>query len=127
MLSAYDPSELAVHVPETWRDPVTGADEHPKPTYDRSSVPDTIRHDEVAFHVPTRLPPHGTGLEHDAGAPLLLPLEAELPLEPELPPELEPLLELDDVPESAPPGDPLDVGFENDEHATARSANPASP
>lgn len=126
MWSAYDPSELAVHVPETWRDPVTGAEVHPKPTYDRSSAPDTIRHDEVAFQVPTRLPPHGAGSVHEAGAPLLLPLEAELPLEPELPPELEPLLELEDGPESAPAGDPLDVGLENDEHAAATSASPGS-
>ena len=37
VLSEYVPSELAVHVPVTWREPVTGADGQPAPTNVRSS------------------------------------------------------------------------------------------
>ncbi len=37
VLSEYVPSELAVNVPVTWRDPVTGADGQPAPINDRSS------------------------------------------------------------------------------------------
>lgn len=35
--SRYVPSEFAVHVPVTWRDPVTGADGQPNPYIDRSN------------------------------------------------------------------------------------------
>ena len=68
--SEYVPSALAVHVPVTWRDPVTGADGQPAPTSDRSSAPATFRHDDVTVQVPTTLPPQGVTLEQDAPPPL---------------------------------------------------------
>ncbi len=37
VLSAYDPLVLAVHVPVTWREPVTGADVQPSSSIDKSS------------------------------------------------------------------------------------------
>ena len=105
--SVYVPSELRVHVPVTCRDPVTGADEQPaaKPNIERSSSPDTFRHDDVAVHVPTRLPPQGVPLEQDAVPPPLLPLEpdTEPPPEPEPPSLSAPLGEgLPYVPHAAP-------------------------
>ena len=123
VLSEYVPSELAVHFPVTWRDPVTGTDAQPKPNNDRSSAPDTLRHDDVALHVPTKLPPQAATLEQDAPpAPLLLPLEPELLPEPELlEPELSP--ELDAEPEPASPADPPgEVLSERDPHATNATA-----
>jgi hypothetical protein len=62
---------------------VTGADGQPKPNNDRSSAPDTVRHDDVAAHVPTTSPPQGVKLEQDAPPPPLLALEPDLPPEPE--------------------------------------------
>jgi hypothetical protein len=69
VLSEYVPSELAVHVPVTRKDPVIGAGAQWAPTVDRSSCPVTVRHDDVAVHVPTRLPPQGTTLEQAAPPP----------------------------------------------------------
>jgi hypothetical protein len=37
VLSKYLPSEVAVHVPVTWRSPVTLPDRQPNPTIDMSS------------------------------------------------------------------------------------------
>ena len=65
VLSEYVPSALAVHVPVTWRAPVTGADGHPAPTSERSKLPVTFRQDDVTVQVPTRLPPQGVPLEQD--------------------------------------------------------------
>jgi len=70
VLSTNDPSDLAVNVPLTWRDPATGADVQPIPSIVRSNPPPTVRHDEVTAHVPTTLPPQGVTF-----------------LQPELPPE----------------------------------------
>src|SRR3954469_3810535 len=85
--SAYVPSGLAVHVPLTWSDPVTGADGQPAPTSPRSSSPLTFRHDEVTVHAPTTLPPHAVTLEQ-APAPPPAPLPV-LPPVPDALPELE--------------------------------------
>jgi hypothetical protein len=126
VLSEYVPPDFAVHVPVTWRDPVTDAEQF-RPIPDRSSEPDTFRHDDVAFQVPTTLPPQAITLEHDAGAPPLEP--DELPeLAPDDPPELEPLLgpgdpELASEPLSADHPEPL---FENDPQARVKTVNAAA-
>jgi len=65
VLSTNDPSDLAVNVPLTWRDPATGADVQPIPSIVRSNPPPTVRHDEVTTHVPTTLPPQSVTLEQD--------------------------------------------------------------
>jgi hypothetical protein len=67
--SVYVPSALAVHVPVTWSDPVTGAGAQFNPASVRSCSPLNVRQDDVGFHVPTTLPPHGATLEHDMAAP----------------------------------------------------------
>ncbi len=75
--SEYVPSERPVHVPVTRRDPVTGAEEQPdaKPKADRSKVPDTDRHDDVAVQVPTTFPTQALTSAQEAPA---LPPELEL-------------------------------------------------
>jgi hypothetical protein len=75
VLSKYVPSDLAVHVPVTWRDPVTDADAHPRDNTDISSCPVTFRQDEVTVQVPTTSPPQGTTLVQEAppAPPLGLP------------------------------------------------------
>jgi hypothetical protein len=99
VLSEDVPSALAVHVPVTWRDPVTGAEGHPAPTNDRSKVPVTLRHDDITAQVPTTLPPQGVTLEQDP--PVAPP--PELPAV--LPPA--PLLEVPAAPPAPPPPVPL--------------------
>src|SRR5580698_76649 len=79
--SVYVPSALAVQVPVTWRDPLTGAEGQPAPTNVRSRSPVTWRHDEVTFQAPTRLPPQAVTLEQDP--PCVPP--------PELPPAAPPV------------------------------------
>ena len=88
VLSEYVPSELAVHVPVTWREPVTGADGHPAPTDAKSRSPVTLRHDDVTVQDPTTSPPHGATLEQAPAAPPLpeRPPVATAPPLPELPP-----------------------------------------
>src|SRR5690349_24862599 len=56
--STYVRLALAVSVPVTVSEPVTGAVGQPAPATDRSSAPETVRHEEVTFHVPTTSPPH---------------------------------------------------------------------
>ena len=89
VLSAYVPSELAVHVPVTSRDPVIGTELHPIPRIDTSMFPDKVRHDDVTFQVPTTLPPQEVPLGHWTGwvvLPELPPLAGDPPL-PEAPPD----------------------------------------
>ena len=95
VLSVQVPLALAVHVPITWREPVTGADGQPAPTNDRSSAPVTVRHVDVTVQLPTTSPPQGSTLEHaDASVGWFVPApppplrEPPFPIEPplELPP-----------------------------------------
>ena len=58
--SEYVPLALAVNVPVTWRDPVTGADGQLAPATVRSSAPATLRQDDVTVQVPTTSPAAGT-------------------------------------------------------------------
>jgi hypothetical protein len=60
------PSALPVQVPVTVSEPVTGADVQLRPAVDGSSEPDTARHEDEAFHVPTTLPPQADTFEQDA-------------------------------------------------------------
>src|ERR1039457_3259431 len=65
--------------------PVIGADEQLRPYKEGSSEPDTFKHDEVAFQVPVRSPPHGATLVQEAPPPaplvwLLPPLPVSPPL-----------------------------------------------
>jgi len=83
VLSVYDPSVLAVHVPVVWRIPVTGTVGQPTPTKVTSMSPDIVRHEEVTFQVPTTLPPQGDTLEQAAGW-----LPPPLPFPPFEPPPL---------------------------------------
>src|ERR1017187_1411959 len=64
--------------------PVIGADEQLRPYKEGSSEPDTFKHDEVAFQVPVRSPPHGATLEQEAPPPA--PLVWPPPPPPVLPP-----------------------------------------
>ena len=94
VLSEYVPSALAVHVPDTWSDPVTGTDGQPAPASDRSSWPLTLRQDDVTVQAPAALPPHGATLEQAAGPPPLLPPAPPVfPLLPPGPPPLAPVLQ----------------------------------
>jgi hypothetical protein len=102
VLSEYVPSELAVHVPVTSRDPVTGADEQSMPINDTSSSPVTFRHDDVTFQVPTTLPLQGVTFGQSTGW-LLPPLPALPPLPGDPPFAFEPPLELPPVPPALPP------------------------
>ncbi|HEX5270612.1 MAG TPA: hypothetical protein VFW33_09010, partial [Gemmataceae bacterium] len=61
--SVYVPSPAALQVPLTWSDPVINADVQPAPTTDGSSVPLTVRHDDVTIQVPTTLPPQAVTFE----------------------------------------------------------------
>src|SRR5678810_258311 len=78
--SAYVPFALAVNVPVTCRDPVTGVDGQPAPTSDRSRSPLTVRHDDVTVQVPTTSPPHADTLAQEPPAP---PRPPELPAVPD--------------------------------------------
>ena len=86
VLSAYVPSDLAVQVPVTLRDPVTGTVWQPMPTENTFMLPDKLRHDPVTFQVPTKSPPQGDTLVQLVAPPDWLP-----PLPPLLvaPPEFE--------------------------------------
>ena len=111
VLSVYVPSELTVHVPVTWRDPVTGADGQPAPALINvmSSSPATFRHDDVTFQVPTTSPPQGLTLEQDVPPPLPPPA----PPEPDVAPD-PPMLEV------AP--EPLGEVLLDDEQASIKTA-----
>jgi hypothetical protein len=85
VLSKYVPSALAVNVPVTCRDPVTGAVGHPAPNDAKSRLPVTFRHDDVTVQVPTTMPPQGVTLGQDPPAP---PLPDFAPV-PDEPPRLE--------------------------------------
>jgi hypothetical protein len=86
VLSAYDPSALAVHVPVVCRDPVTGTLAQPTPTNDTSMLPVRLRHDDVTFQVPTTTPSQADTFEQAAGW-LLPPLPALPPFPFAPPPE----------------------------------------
>src|SRR5262245_35634412 len=88
VLSEYVVFALAVNVPVTCRDPVTGAGGQFKPANVRSRLPLTFRHDDITVHVPGKLPPQGDTLEQDDPLPPPCPLP-ELPPVPDWPPELE--------------------------------------
>jgi hypothetical protein len=69
VLSVYVPSALAVQLPVTCSEPTTGAVGHPAPTNDKSRLPLILRHDEVTFQVPTKLPPQAVTFEQVAPIP----------------------------------------------------------
>ena len=73
---------LAIHVPVTCRDPVTGTVLQPKLANETSMSPDKARQDDVTFQVPTTLPPQAVPLGQDAPPPVPL----ELPPVPTPPP-----------------------------------------
>jgi hypothetical protein len=104
VLSEYVPLDLAIQVPVTRRDPVTGAGAQFKPNTDMSSLPVTSRHDDVTVQVPTTSPPQGCTLEQDA--PPAPPLE--LPPVPRVPP-LAFVPPVAVVPAIPPPTPPLPV------------------
>jgi hypothetical protein len=86
--SVYVPSDLAVHVPVTWRDPVTGTVGQPRLDNVMSMSPDKVRHEDVTVQVPTTSPPQDSPLGQLLVAPplpLLPPVAREPPL-PVLPP-----------------------------------------
>jgi hypothetical protein len=95
--SVYVPSPTAVQAPVTCSDPVIGAEVQPAPTTDGSSVPLTVRQDEVTVQVPTTLPPQAVTFEQDAPAPP----DAEIP-----PPAAPPLPSLPPVPDVVPDPEP---------------------
>jgi hypothetical protein len=94
--SVYDPPEVAVHVPDTCSDPVTGAAVHPTPSDVRSTWPLMFKQEPATVHVPTTLPPQAVTFEHDAITVLVELAEVEpLPVDPWLVPELPPVEPLD--------------------------------
>lgn len=82
VLSEYVPSALAVQVPVTCSDPVTGAEGQPAPTSERSRLPVTFRQDDVTAQAPTRFPPQAVTFGQDVPAPPV----PEIPPEPTAPP-----------------------------------------
>ena len=80
VLSEKDPSALAVQVPVTCSEPVTGAELHSKPNVDRSNWPSTLRHDDATFQVPVKSPPHGVRTAQASGVVLGLPPVADPPI-----------------------------------------------
>ena len=98
--SVYVPSELAVHVPLTLRDPVIVTflqlpGSRPAAEMSRSLLLRS-RHAELAVQVPTTLPPQAVTFVHDVPPPPVPPLALPpVPTEPPLPP----VLELPPVPE----------------------------
>jgi hypothetical protein len=80
VLSEYVPSALAVHVPVTCMDPVTGADAQPAPNNAKSRAPVTFRQDAVTAQVPVMSPPHGVPFEQDGPPPLFPPVPPLLEL-----------------------------------------------
>jgi hypothetical protein len=84
------PSPLAVKVPLTLRLPVIGAEVQlrgSRPADARSKLPLSFKHDELAVHVPTTLPPHAVTLVQVAAAP-----PPEAPVAPDVFPLLAPLV-----------------------------------
>jgi hypothetical protein len=78
---------LAVNVPVTASDPVTGAVGQPAPTSDRSNVPLTVRHDDITVQAPATSPPQAVTLGQPPPAPALeLPPAPVAPALPEPPP-----------------------------------------
>ena len=53
---------MAVQVPVTFRDPVTGTVLQPRLARETSMSPDKVRHDDVTVQVPTMEPPHGVAV-----------------------------------------------------------------
>src|SRR5450432_2395632 len=113
VLSVYVPSALAVHVPVTCNDPVTGAVAQPAPINIIFRFPLTLRHDAVTFQVPTTLPPQPVTFEQDAPAP---PVPVELPPVPNAPALLVELPELPPMPTARAPPEPAGL-LEVAEHA----------
>jgi len=88
VLSVYDPSGLAIQVPVTCKDPLTGTDGHPRLANMTSMSPDSARHDDVTFQVPTTEPPHAVTpgqLGTDPPLPVVAPVGVAPP-EPVVPP-----------------------------------------
>lgn len=80
VLSENVPFALAVQVPVTCSEPVTGAESHSKPNDLKSNWPSTLRHDDVTFQVPTKSPPHGVRTGHESGVVVGLPPVAAPPI-----------------------------------------------
>jgi hypothetical protein len=105
VLSTYDPSDFAVQVPVTWREPpvnepvLHGALAVPAPSDERSSEPLGSRQDDETDHIPTTLPPQPVTLEKLMQAGVLPLLELDDDPEPELPvvPDDAPALVPEDV------------------------------
>ena len=87
VLSTYVPSLLAVQVPVTWRDPLTGTVLQPKLARVTSMSPVSDRHDDVTSQVPTTDPPQAVppGQLVDPLVPPVPPVAVDPP-EPGLPP-----------------------------------------
>src|SRR5689334_17958093 len=84
--SVYVPSALAVNVPVTASEPVTGAVGQPAPTSDRSREPLTVRQDDATVQLPTTSPPHAVTSGHDAPPPLPpVPALPPVPVDPPSP------------------------------------------
>jgi hypothetical protein len=121
VLSVYVPSALRVHVPVTWSDPVTVGEEQPaaNPNEERSSDPETFRHDPVAVQVPTAPPPQAVTSEQDAAtdvpALVLAPLEVWVVPDP---PEIEPDADVDADPPLVLPAELFVDVLSTDEQAT---------
>ena len=111
VLSVYFPSAVAVQVPSTLREPVTGAEAQPALDNDRSRLPVTLIHDDATVQEPTTSPPQGATLEHSP-PPVLPPL----PWDPPLP--LEPPLWL--------PPPPFGRGFDEEQPHTTRESDNAT-
>src|SRR5580765_1949314 len=69
VLSVYVPLALAVQVPVTCSDPVTGTVLHPRLASMTSMSPDSARHDDVTVQVPTTEPPQAVPPGQFGGAP----------------------------------------------------------
>ena len=93
VLSVYVPLLLAIQVPVTCREPVTGTVMHPRLAKTTSMSPERARHDDATVHEPTAEPPQGvTPGQFGAGMPPVPPLPLDPP-EPVAPtPLLQPLL-----------------------------------
>jgi hypothetical protein len=86
--SVYVPSPLAVHVPVTWREPVTGTVVQPRLARETSMSPERARHDDATVQLPMTEPPQGVALGQldegpDVPPPPPMPLD---PPEPGVPP-----------------------------------------
>jgi len=111
VLSEYDPSELAVHVPVTWRDSVSVAVAQPRSAGTMFTLPLTFRQKDVTDQVPTTVPTQGVTLvQVDPPPPvaLLPPVEFWPPVAATPPVALEPpVVALPPVDDDPPPATAL--------------------